>query len=87
MLIAATNQQPRGPSCEQECPNVAPKNALTPAGAIFRGIACTRKLIGARVMFDRDRLWEPGVSLLSRGACCGRRDSDSHVPKSSTSLS
>ncbi len=39
MLIAATNQQPRAPSCEQEFPNVAPKNALTPAGAIFRGIS------------------------------------------------
>ncbi len=47
MLIAATNQQPRAPSCEQECPNVAPKRALTPAGAIFRGISGVGKLIGA----------------------------------------
>ncbi len=35
MLIAAANQQPRAPSCEQECPNVAPKSLSPPLGRFF----------------------------------------------------
>ncbi len=47
MLIAAANQQPRAPSCEQECPNVAPKTPSPPLGRFFWVFPCTGKLIGA----------------------------------------